>query len=152
MPRYDYGCQICSYEFEVFQRMKEEPLILCPACEQPGLLRLIGPPAIRTAKTFVRNRGTLLDQYGGDEAEVNRLVGEAKKQGYEPRATDIYEPCLAKRKGDPAAFLPASDPVGALKRVCQKRNIAAEGRGISIKSKPPTEPKMKRALVKSTQF
>lgn len=32
MPTYEYECMSCSYEFEAFQRITEEPLHSCPKC------------------------------------------------------------------------------------------------------------------------
>ena len=146
MPLYDYTCTTCDHSFEVFQAMNAPALRKCQKCKCKTLERIIGAPAIRTDATFSRGKGTLLQQYGGDEAEVKRVTDCAKKQGYTPRDTDIYEPCIASCKGDPKAFLPASDPVGALKRVCAARGIGADGRGVNIKSTPEREPQRKRHL------
>jgi len=33
MPTYEYACQKCSYEFEKFQSMKDEPVKTCPKCK-----------------------------------------------------------------------------------------------------------------------
>ena len=33
MPTYEYRCRQCGREFEVFQRMSDEPAAPCPACE-----------------------------------------------------------------------------------------------------------------------
>ena len=147
MPLYDYTCTTCDHSFEVFQAMNAPALRTCRKCKRKTLERIIGAPAVRTTSTFARGKGTLLNQFQGDEAEVKRVTDCAKKQGYTPRDTDIYEPCIASCKGDPKAFLPASDPVGALKRVCAARGIGAEGRGVNIKSTPEREPQRKRKLV-----
>jgi len=32
MPTYDYVCDKCGYEFEVFQSIKAEPVRICPKC------------------------------------------------------------------------------------------------------------------------
>jgi putative FmdB family regulatory protein len=32
MPTYEYECTECSYSFEVFQAMSDEPLKKCPQC------------------------------------------------------------------------------------------------------------------------
>jgi putative FmdB family regulatory protein len=32
MPTYEYECKECSYNFEVFQSMSDEPLKICPKC------------------------------------------------------------------------------------------------------------------------
>ncbi|RMH01606.1 MAG: zinc ribbon domain-containing protein [Planctomycetota bacterium] len=42
MPHYDYRCDACEHEFEVFQQMSEEPLQRCPACGRRRLRRLLG--------------------------------------------------------------------------------------------------------------
>ena len=42
MPTYDYTCQSCGHELEAFQRMSEDPLTMCPACDNPSLKRKIG--------------------------------------------------------------------------------------------------------------
>lgn len=42
MPTYEYVCRGCGHELEVFQRMSEDALTECPACEQTELRRKIG--------------------------------------------------------------------------------------------------------------
>lgn len=42
MPTYEYACPKCSYEFEQFQSMRDEPLKKCPKCGKSGVKRLIG--------------------------------------------------------------------------------------------------------------
>jgi putative FmdB family regulatory protein len=45
MPTYDYHCDACEHEFELFQSIKAEPEKKCPACGKKKLRRLIGPGA-----------------------------------------------------------------------------------------------------------
>jgi putative FmdB family regulatory protein len=45
MPTYDYVCEACKHEFEMFQSMKEEAKRKCPECGKNKLRRLIGPGA-----------------------------------------------------------------------------------------------------------
>lgn len=45
MPTYDYKCTACDHEFEAFHGMLVNPLVDCPACHQPKLIKLIGPGA-----------------------------------------------------------------------------------------------------------
>ena len=46
MPTYDYVCDHCGHEFELFQSMKEPPVRDCPACHATGeVRRLIGSGA-----------------------------------------------------------------------------------------------------------
>lgn len=41
MPTYEYKCLSCSYKFEKFQSMMDEPLSVCPECNG-DIKRLIG--------------------------------------------------------------------------------------------------------------
>jgi putative FmdB family regulatory protein len=45
MPTYDYVCEACNHEFELFQSIKEEAKRKCPVCGKNKLRRLIGPGA-----------------------------------------------------------------------------------------------------------
>jgi putative FmdB family regulatory protein len=45
MPTYDYLCEACNHEFELFQSIKAEPEKKCPECGKNKLRRLIGPGA-----------------------------------------------------------------------------------------------------------
>ena len=42
MPNYDYKCDNCGFEFEIFQSMKDDKLTKCPECKKNKLVRLIG--------------------------------------------------------------------------------------------------------------
>ena len=42
MPTYDYKCDNCGYQYEVFQSMKDKHLKKCPECGENKLRRLIG--------------------------------------------------------------------------------------------------------------
>lgn len=43
MPTYDYRCDGCAHEFEMFQSIKDDPIKKCPQCGKRRLRRLIGP-------------------------------------------------------------------------------------------------------------
>src|SRR5690348_9747988 len=43
MPTYEYACRSCGRHIEVFQRISEEPLAVCPHCG--GQLRKVFHPA-----------------------------------------------------------------------------------------------------------
>jgi putative FmdB family regulatory protein len=45
MPTYDYLCDACHHQFELFQSIKEEAKRKCPECGRRKLRRLIGPGA-----------------------------------------------------------------------------------------------------------
>jgi|YelNatPaOPRAMG01_1025707.scaffolds.fasta_scaffold06906_2 putative FmdB family regulatory protein len=32
MPTYEYECTVCGYKFEMFQKISDEPIVVCPKC------------------------------------------------------------------------------------------------------------------------
>src|SRR5436190_13142929 len=42
MPTYDYSCDACHHEFEVFESITSEPQKKCPKCKKNKLRRLFG--------------------------------------------------------------------------------------------------------------
>ncbi len=42
MPTYDYKCDACGHEFELFQSIKADPIKQCPKCKKLKVKRLIG--------------------------------------------------------------------------------------------------------------
>ena len=45
MPTYDYVCDGCGHDFELFQSIKADAEKKCPECGKNKLRRLIGPGA-----------------------------------------------------------------------------------------------------------
>ena len=45
MPNYDYECDACGHEWEMFQRMVEDPIKQCPECKKKKARRLFGTGA-----------------------------------------------------------------------------------------------------------
>ena len=45
MPTYDYQCEACGYELEIFHSMSAAPKRKCPDCGKLKLKRLIGTGA-----------------------------------------------------------------------------------------------------------
>jgi len=41
MPTYSYLCSDCGHRFDTVQRMSEDPLTDCPACQKPALVRQV---------------------------------------------------------------------------------------------------------------
>ncbi|MGF1469095.1 MAG: FmdB family zinc ribbon protein [Sandaracinaceae bacterium] len=41
MPTYDYGCRSCGHEWELEQRISEDPVRKCPSCSKMKAQRLI---------------------------------------------------------------------------------------------------------------
>ena len=47
MPIYEYRCNVCQHELEALQKMSDDPLVDCPACQQPELSKLISAVGFR---------------------------------------------------------------------------------------------------------
>jgi putative FmdB family regulatory protein len=47
MPIYEYRCNVCQHELEALQKMSDDPLVDCPACQQPELSKLISAAGFR---------------------------------------------------------------------------------------------------------
>jgi putative FmdB family regulatory protein len=47
MPIYDYRCEACQHELEAIQKMSDAPLLDCPACGKPALVKQLSAPAFR---------------------------------------------------------------------------------------------------------
>lgn len=81
MPIYEYRCNRCGHELEVFQKIGERPPAACPACEENGLRKKISPAAFRlkgggwyeTDFKSDKQRNILKE---GDEAQPGKTAGE----------------------------------------------------------------------------
>ncbi len=71
MPTYDYECSACPNRFEVMQGIKDEPLKVCPACNQESLKRLIG----RGAGIAFKGTGFYCTDYKAPTVEPKRKDG-----------------------------------------------------------------------------
>lgn len=45
MPTYDYLCEACGHELEIFQGIKDDPVKKCPECKKNKLKRQFGTGA-----------------------------------------------------------------------------------------------------------
>jgi len=45
MPTYDYACDACGHEFELFQSFSDPPVQVCPNCNGP-VRRIIAPTPV----------------------------------------------------------------------------------------------------------
>lgn len=78
MPTYEYVCTDCGEEHEVFQRMSEDPLTICPSCEEPKLKRKIGLGAGILFKGGGFYETDFKDRKGKPEAKGETKPAEAK--------------------------------------------------------------------------
>jgi hypothetical protein len=94
------------------------------------MLALRSPPSAYTDREFFAGRHTLAQQFAGDDRGLATLLRAAKRNGYTPRATDVYEPGLCRNEvgqGDPQAFIPSSEGRGKATRILEARGSSAYG-------------------------
>ena len=74
MPTYDYLCDACAHEFELFQSIKDKHLKKCPQCGKRKLRRLFGTGA---AVVF---KGSGFYQTDYRSASYKKRAAEEKKK------------------------------------------------------------------------
>lgn len=47
MPIYEYQCKNCGHQLEKLQKMSADPLVDCPECEQPKLVKKVSAAGFR---------------------------------------------------------------------------------------------------------
>jgi hypothetical protein len=110
-------------------------------------------PGVRTDTGFHAGRGTLLDQMEGDEQWTKHLVAEARKQGYNPGANDVYIGQLADKTGDRDAWFKPTDGRKELEKRLRKKGKGCDIPGLRVepapyieKTGPQLNPKIVRAM------
>lgn len=91
MPNYDYHCSSCGHEAEVFQKISEDPLRVCPSCGKESFERLVSRSSFA-----LRGSGWYADGYGGKPAAGGEKPAATEKAPAESAAPKV-EP---KKTGD----------------------------------------------------
>ena len=89
MPNYDYVCDSCSHEFEIFQSMSADRLTTCPKCEQESLRRKIGIGAgiIFKGSGFYETDYKNKSKPGSEDGAKQSEVKESKDGGADQSST-----------------------------------------------------------------
>lgn len=93
MPTYEYLCQACGHEFELFQSMSASVKRKCPDCGKLKLKRLIG---IGSGVIF-KGSGFYQTDYRSDSY---KKAAEAEKKASEPKTSKKDEK-KTERKAKP---------------------------------------------------
>ena len=92
MPIYEYACERCDDEFEVEQRITEDPLKCCPSCRSPKVKRLISQTSF-----VLKGSGWYSDLYSSRKDEKP----SAKEETELSKRADTKEPSTPKEKKKP---------------------------------------------------
>ena len=87
MPTYGYRCQSCSDEFEVWQKMTDEPVASCPRCGGSGR-RLIFPAGIVFKGSGFYATDNRRGSGGGDTSKDGTAAASAKTDKKTEKKTD----------------------------------------------------------------
>ncbi len=91
MPTYEYLCEACGHELEMFQRMTDNPARKCPHCRKMRLKRRLGTGA-----------GIIFKGSGFYETDYRRAAGggaRAAKDSGGADAPKAEQPAKAADKG-----------------------------------------------------
>ncbi len=123
MPIYEYECHICGHRLEKLQKISDQPLTDCPACEQSGLKKLVSAVAFRLSgsgwyETDFKDENSRRNLAGEDdkagESESAKTPGKKDKSKEKEAKTDSGSASketksASQSSGDSAA---ASSPAG----------------------------------------
>lgn len=103
MPTYDYRCNNCGHEFELFQSMSDSVKRKCPACKKMTLERLIGTGAALIFK-------------GSGFYETDYRSDSYKKAAEKDKKAAETKPDKSEKKSDPKPTAKADKPKGEPKK------------------------------------
>ncbi len=95
MPIYEYACEKCRHEFEVEQRITEDPVRSCPECRSRKVKRLISQTSF-----VLKGSGWYSDLYSSSKSDgsADKKEGADKPADSTP-ASDTKSESQSKPKG-----------------------------------------------------
>lgn len=94
----------------------------------------------KTDRELFEGVRSLGDQFAHDPTGLQRILANAKKQGFTPSLNDMYVPGLAEFEGDKHAFVPATGGRGHIQKVCEMRNWSCDGAVTRQATDPESSP------------
>jgi putative FmdB family regulatory protein len=96
MPTYDYVCDACHHQVEIFHSIKDEPKRKCPKCGRQKLRRLIGPGAAIVFK----GSGFYQTDYRSESYKKAAAAEKSAATGGDTKKTEGKSAAKSETKGD----------------------------------------------------
>lgn len=100
MPIYEYRCGACEHELEALQKMSDEPLVDCPECSKPELVKRISAAAFR-----LKGGGWYETDFKKSGDKKKNLAGETASSS---SGSDSKKESPTKTKAEPSKAAPSS--------------------------------------------
>jgi len=101
MPIYEYLCDKCEREFEVEQRITEDPIRSCPHCRSRKVRRLISQTSF-----VLKGSGWYSDLYSSSKSKSE---GSAKDAGADAKPSSDASPSASSEASDSKASSPSKE-------------------------------------------
>ncbi len=135
MPTYDYECDACGHEFELFQRITEDPLKKCPECKRNKLRRLFGTGA---AVVF---KGSGFYQTDYRSESYKKAATAAEKAGTESEKAGTESATGSKPQSAPDSKTEKSDSTSSTKSTKKETGRSSDKKSSTRPSKPRSDRK-----------
>ena len=96
MPTYGYRCGSCGHQFEIVQRISDEPLTTCPKC-QGKLSKMMYPVGI----SFKGSGFYTTDYKGAEKSAASSSNGTASKEGSSESKPETKSESSSESKSEP---------------------------------------------------
>jgi putative FmdB family regulatory protein len=97
MPTYDYSCDACEHEFEVFESITAEPQKKCPKCKKNKLRRLFGAGG----GLIFKGSGFYQTDYRGESYKKAAEADKPKTESTESKSESSSAKAETKSNGAP---------------------------------------------------
>jgi putative FmdB family regulatory protein len=119
MPIYEYRCSECGFEKDALQKMSDPPLVDCPNCGKPALVKLVSAAGFQ-----LKGSGWYVTDFksSGTKAPAGKAAtkdadggGEAKSGGEGDKAKNADSGSGESKSGEskPAESKPADKPASS---------------------------------------